>query len=413
MFQTDSDYIESLIQNRENGIVVIPKRNLPDEPEREWWLIDRAILIPDQTVFVLQNCRIKLSDKCRDNFFRSANCGLGMGEPEPFSNIEIRGEGFVVLEGADHPRATGDGEKKLMCPAPIDLGHPEWGWGENYHMHTYGTDAGKEGESQLGGWRNIGILLANVHGFKITGLKIVESHAWAISLEACTNGEVRHIEFDMSMERMIDGELHNIENQDGLDIRNGCSDIMISDITGRTGDDVIALTAIATPGERVSPGGLPGGDTHVMHGDWTCRESGIRNIIIRNVLAHSAGCGGMPEGCGCCAIIRLLACHTTIQNVIIDNVVDTSPGNFHSRAAVLLGESDGAYGKCLPDSISNISISNIVSNNRDPILNNAYLSNSTISNVINRNPGGPVITVLREGGMKNVLCSNIGETKTE
>ncbi len=413
MYQTDSEYIESLIQNRKNGTVVIPQRNLPGEPERDWWLIDRAILIPDQTVIVLQNCKIKLSDKCRDNFFRSANCGLGMGDPEPYSNIEIRGEGFAVLEGADHPRSTGDGEKKQMCPAPPDLGHPEWGWLHNYHMHTYGTDAGKEGESQLGGWRNIGILLANVRGFKITGLKIVESHAWAISLEACTHGEVRNIEFDMGMERMIDGVPSNIENQDGLDIRNGCSDIIISDITGRTGDDVIALTAIATPEEKIYQGGIPGGAAHVMHSDWSRREPGIRNIIIRNVMAHSAGTGGMPEGSGCCAIIRLLACYTTIQNVVIDNVADTSPDNYRCRAAVLLGEADGAFGKCLPDSIRNISISNVITNSWNPILNNAYLSNSTISNVISRNPEEPVITVIREGGMKNVLCSNTGQAKPE
>ncbi len=413
MYQSDSDYIESLIQNRKNGIVVIPKRNLSDEPERDWWLIDRAILIPDQTVFVLQNCKIKLSDKCRDNFFRSANCGIGMGDPVPYSNIEIRGEGFAVLEGADHPRSTGDGEKKQMCPAPVDLGHPEWGWMNNFHMHTYGTDAGKEGESQLGGWRNIGILLANVHGFKITGLNIVESHAWAISVEACTHGEIRNIRFDMKMERMIDGALSNVENQDGVDIRNGCSDIMISDITGTTGDDVIALTAIATPRENIYQGGAEGGYTHVMHSDWSRRESGIRNITIRNVAAHSAGTGGMPEGHGCCCIIRLLSCHTVIQNVIIDNVLDTSPENYHSRAAVLIGEGDGSYGKCLPDSIRNVSISNVVSNNEHAIFNVAYLSDSAVSNVINRNPEGSVITVWREGGMKNVLLSNIGEKKAE
>ncbi len=179
--QSDSDYIESLIRNRMNGTVVIPKRNLPTEPERDWWLIDRAILIPDQTVIVVQNCKIKLSDKCRDNFFRSANCGIGMGDPVPYRGIEIRGEGFAVLEGADHPRATGDGSKTLMCPAPPDLGHPEWGWARNYHMHTYGTDAGKSGEPQRGGWRNIGVLLANVHDFKIdnvakSGMLVVLSY---------------------------------------------------------------------------------------------------------------------------------------------------------------------------------------------------------------------------------------------
>ena len=278
---SDNEVIENAIQNRtSDGIVLIPPRVSDLEPERDYWLLDRAILLPANTTVILQNCTIKLSDRCRDNFFRSANCGLGIADPERIQNIHIRGEGLCTLQGADHPRATGDGGKILACPCPYE---PEdlcrlapWVPEErrspekldfwDAHDHSYGTDAGKEGESQYGDWRGIGILLANVEHFSIENVRIVESHGWGISLEACAHGSVQKINFEARMSKMIDGLRQNMENQDGVDIRNGCHHIIISDITGRTGDDMVALTAIA--GDEVRPGGSLC-TTHVMHSDWS------------------------------------------------------------------------------------------------------------------------------------------------
>ena len=117
---SDSDRFDLAMQNRTaDGIVLIPPRVSDVEPERDWWLIDRAILIPENTTVILQNCKIKLSDRCRDNFFRTANCGLGIEDPKPIKNVHLRGEGFCVLEGADHPRATGDSSKLQHCPCPF------------------------------------------------------------------------------------------------------------------------------------------------------------------------------------------------------------------------------------------------------------------------------------------------------
>lgn len=96
--------------------VVIPRWNHAQGGKTETWLLDAAILLRSNTTLVLDNCRIKLSDRCRDNMMRSANCGLGITEIEPISNIYIRGIGNVVLEGADHPRATGDNGKTLGKP---------------------------------------------------------------------------------------------------------------------------------------------------------------------------------------------------------------------------------------------------------------------------------------------------------
>ena len=108
------------------GVVRIPQRKADETSDRNYWLIDSAILLPANTTVILANCRIKLSNICRDNFFRSANCGIGIKEVEEISSIHITGIGSAVLEGADIPRATGDSGKTL---------------GER----TFGSDAGKEG----------------------------------------------------------------------------------------------------------------------------------------------------------------------------------------------------------------------------------------------------------------------------
>ena len=78
----------------------------------------------------------------------------------------------------------------------------------------------------------------------------------------------------------------NMENQDGIDIRNGCHHITVSDITGETGDDVITLTAIVPNVETYRPGGSLR-STHVMHNDWSRRERDIHDITIRNITAFS------------------------------------------------------------------------------------------------------------------------------
>ena len=116
---TDSEIIENALAALDTDrTLLIPPRAQENEPERDWWLIDRAILLDSDTTVVMRNSKIKLSDSARDNFFLSANCGFDFDDNELFTNIHIRGEGLCVLEGADHPRATGDGSKVLANPCP-------------------------------------------------------------------------------------------------------------------------------------------------------------------------------------------------------------------------------------------------------------------------------------------------------
>jgi hypothetical protein len=403
----DSDILNNAIKSRDgDGIVVISPRNIDDS--RDYWLLDNAVLLPENTTVVLQNVKIKLSDKCRDNFFRSANCGLGMEDIFLIKNIHIKGEGSCILEGADHPRATGDSSKLLHAPCPhfpedickvadwipAERREPDkinfW----DIHNHSYGTDAGNPEESQYGDWRGIGILFAMVEDFSISGIRIKESHGWGISLEACSNGRVEKIDFDSRMHKMIDGTYMNMENQDGVDIRNGCHHIVVSDITGSTGDDVVALTAIASNDTYRPSGSLV--STHVMHNDWSKRETDIHDIIIRNVIAKSH----------LCWIVRLLPAMAKIYNVIIDGVIDTRRNESYKHAETLLLGDEGFYGENLMDSMNNITVSNIIGNS---VHIAGFLSDSVITNIINNDSRVPAVQVDRENGINNVFIFNAVE----
>ena len=53
----DSEILNAAILGRDNdGIVIITRRESENEPERDYWLLDSAILLPENTTVILQNC---------------------------------------------------------------------------------------------------------------------------------------------------------------------------------------------------------------------------------------------------------------------------------------------------------------------------------------------------------------------
>lgn len=351
------------------GRVVIPRVNRGSTPPREVWLLDAAILLHGGTRLELDNCRIKLSDRCRDNFMRSANCGMGVADIRPLRNIHIRGLGGAVLEGADHPRATGDSAKTLG-------------------RQTYGTDAGVAGESQKGDWRNIGVLLAYVGDFSIEGLAIRESHGWAVSLERCARGVVRDLRFASGQTRVIDGARQTILNQDGVDVRMGCHEILIENITGHTGDDLVALTAIPLPGS------VAGATASTMVSGSANRGpelDEIRDVVVRNVQGY---CQGGHH------IVRLLNTPgSRMHDVLVDGVTDISPPGVRCKATVKIGDRNYGGGMAPLGDTTRIAVRNIESRARHAVLISGSLADSTISNVLHRGTAPEAVTV--ESGPQN------------
>ena len=401
---SDSERINAAVRDavKFGGRVKISRRKPDSSSQRDFWLLDSAILVPANTVLIISNCRIKLSDRARDNWIRSANCIIGEPEVKWISNVHIIGEGTAVLEGADHPRSTGDGSKILRTKK---FGMKVIKDGKVIR-ETYGTDEGKEGEHQYGNWRNIGILLARVTDFSIRNLTLKNAHCWAVSLEYCRRGQIRELNFQANENPIIDGQKVTWLNQDGLDLRNGCRDITIDNITGYSGDDLIALTAI---GGKPRPAGMIAG-THFCGGDPDLREQDVFNISIRNIRGYSAG-GYM--------IVRFLNQRgVRMHNIMLDGLLDTSPETHRCHAAVKIGDINYG-GPAKPGETTQFQISNIQTHARHAFVFGSVLADSMINNImhikIKENSEffgyhGPKVE------MQNVFfqnCQSIDPTKTE
>ncbi|NLG13252.1 MAG: hypothetical protein GX561_03465 [Lentisphaerae bacterium] len=377
---SDSDRIDqatAAVAAAGGGTIVLTKREDPDG--RTFWLIDRAILLGSEMTLLVDDCTVKLSNQARDNFVRSNNCGLGIEEVKPLQNIHIVGVGNARFVGADNPRSTGDGNKQL-------------------NVRSYGTDGGKEDRYQYGNWQNIGILMAYVNRFSVRNIAMFDSHCWGISFEHCKNGTISGIHFESTSKKLIDGEQRTFLNQDGIDLRQGCQNILIENITGFTGDDLIALTAIGTFTYGKPAGAI---NSTMVAGSKKTDDDDIAYVTIRNVVGHSAGR---------CQIIRFLnSGGIRIHHIILDGLIDNSPENARAHATIRIGDKNPNWGGVNPvGDTSGFIISNVHSYSRHCILLAGSLSDSIIQNVMNHNSECDPVTY--ESGkeyVRNVVMSNV------
>jgi len=276
---SDSDRIEAAIaQAMATGgnEVLIPRANA--RTGGEIWLITRAILVPSNLRLVLDDCLVRLAPGTQDNILR--NAGTAQIPMAGNTNITIVGRGNAVLSG--------------------------------------GTEAHFDPPGDRSGWRTIGILLYNTRSFALGSFTLEETQSWAISMEnGCACGVVTNMTFRNT---------NKYPNQDGVDVRKGCHDILIEGIFGVTGDDSVALTGL-----RAS---LDGSVTSRMQiGDaYPAASDDIHDIVVRNVRTFVAG-GNHT--------VRLLN-HDGIRlyNIVVSDVYDQSvAGQARPVAGLKIGDS--------------------------------------------------------------------------
>lgn len=205
--------------------------------------IGTTIWLSSDTTVILDGCYMRFMDDVMCNMFASRNAWSTPDDPElmaGYQNIRILGQNGATFDGGN---SNGKTEKTV-----------------------------KNGERML--W-NCFVLMRNVDGFEVSGIKAVSSRYWCFTFLYGRNGSIHDIEFDCRNEK---------PNQDGIDLRQGCHNIDIYNLTGITGDDTVALTAIGRNDAWHTVNGITDIDIH--------------DVTIRNVRA---GCSG---GHG---IIRLLA----------------------------------------------------------------------------------------------------------
>ncbi len=267
---SDSKSIQNAVREaKRTGInkVIIPSLNQRTGECR--WDIDEAIILPSEIHIVLDNCYLRQVDGCFDNVFR--NCGdedeLEHTVKAETRDIYITGIGNAVIDGGESNGLTEATFREMGIPIR----------------------------------KNNMILLYNVRNFRIEHLTLKNQRWWAINLYYAECGRLS----DLYIEARS-----TVPNQDGIDLRVGCHDIIIENITGQAGDDLIALSAL---NKRIPE--VPRSMNFSYYvGE---KDSDIHDIIIRNVIGTSISC----------AIIAIRNTDSAkIYNVTMDNIFDTMNG---------------------------------------------------------------------------------------
>ena len=246
--------------------------------------IEEAIVLPSDFRIVLDNCHLRLKDGVFTNVFTNTAAGLEKTLQNRDNGIRIEGRGRAILDGGCFNGLTERNCREKNMPMCV----------------------------------NSLIYFINLENFSIKGLSLCNQRYWAVNLVYCSGGEVRDIDicaddgilyvdgerdFNVNYRDLCRMHIDMMRNADGIDIRKGCHDILIENITGFTEDDTVALT------------GLPGSTANDVEG----LASDIYNITVRNIRSSSW-----------CAIIRLLnQGGVKLYNVLIDGVFDTSKGSRH------------------------------------------------------------------------------------
>lgn len=183
--------------------LVIPREN--PRTGKEGYEVARALLLPSGADILLDGSTLTQADGTADNLFRNAATYRDVPDGKnPQQDIAIRGKNGAVLDGGNHNGLTE-------------------------------ATSGKDGRPHV--IANNTVFLHNIDGFAIEDLTVRRQRWWAFHLAFVRNGVIRNIRFEAP---------HDVPNRDGIDLRLGCHDIRIENITGYCGDDVVALSGFLT-----------------------------------------------------------------------------------------------------------------------------------------------------------------------
>lgn len=326
--------------------VTIPQFNV--RTGKNLWEFPRSVQLYSGSTIMLDNCYIRQADDSFDNLFKNSICreAAARDSSNRQYDIVICGLGRAVLDGGRHNGLT-----------------------EYNYKEKEGADI----------YCNCAIHFHNVERFVVDNVTIREQRYWGMTFHYCAEGKITNIVFDASGKS---------PNQDGIDLRVGCRDILIENIMGYSGDDVVALTNLNDRGGKMKVEGL---------------EDSIHDVIIRNIQA-----GGRERR----GIVRLLNHFGhKLYNVVIENVIDiTKPGDScRDGSAVRIGEL--AYAKKESDMARfgdtyNITIRNICARTRHGVFISRTLENALIDNVQMHGDGGTAL-LFRAGEYRNIRVRNL------
>lgn len=260
---TDSAMLQTAVREaaQRGEEVLIPAINA--RTGEKIWNIDQTVFLPDNTHLVLEDAHLRLTDDMLGRMFQNENALTPLGKTPAGrqNNISIRGIGQAILDGGKYP------------------GISEKTW------DVEGFPRASE---------NMMLYFHNVEHVRVENLTIRDQRYWSTCLMYCSDVTIRDIRFESHC---------NVPNQDGVDVHAGCHNVLIENLRGCTGDDVVAITSIdlAVMADAKVEGMSPD----------------IHDVIVRNLNVFAA------NGC---ALVRILNHDgAKIYNVLLDGIIEASP----------------------------------------------------------------------------------------
>lgn len=341
------------------NMVVIPKHNQRRGVDE--WIIGKTILIPSKMTVVLDGCYLVMADEVFCNMFANENAwstNRNCAAAE-MSDIAIIGRNGAVLDGGNY-NCWGE----QMTP----------GIGSHYTAEYTEGRVTRVKRNRL--VHNCPIYFHNVKGFRVEGITVRRQRYWGMCYSFCSEGVIRNIRFEADISWVSDdGFVHDptrrpnvyrnlwLKNGDGIDLRKGCHDILIENISGWSEDDTIALT------------NLHGNSIDSVEGK--CHD--ICNVTIRNIRTYAWR--WMNQ-------VRLLCADgASVHDVVIDGVYDTSDPvkqPWRMASSIQLNDEAAEYIKtrnAVMGDLRNITISNVHSRAGNPIRVFGPIENLNISGI--------------------------------
>lgn len=332
--QCDSDSIQNAINiAKETGVnkVIIPRKNL--RTGETIWRITKTILLPSNIEIILSNCHLRLEDGVFCNIFRNENMYSSIsktlaGEQH---DIYIRGEGYAVLDGGKTNFLLETNTKEMFQnnkTLKLSASHPT----ESIRINNL-------------------ILFHNVKGFAVENIEVREQRWWALNFIYCSYGKIADI---TSRAR------NNIPNQDCVDIRQGCNNIVIERITGQSGDDLVALTALDTSDSNFAVQG---------------KSANVFNITITDILGTSVRQG---------VVVLRNQDDIELHDISIENVIQSDLGDKNNLPYVTMRIGENGYFKHHQSTMGatrNIKVRNVISGSDTAVMVGATLKDVEFENI--------------------------------
>lgn len=348
MGKSDSESIQNAVDiasRKGIHLVVIPRWNV--RAQKAAWVLEKAIKVPSNMTIIFLQAYLRHGDFCYENMFTNSRAYAHEGRciAHEEHDLTFSGIGDVVLDGGKP-----NGLLEKTC-------------------NMYGLPDKRY---------NATVLFNNVRNLVIENMQFRQSRWYGTYFIHCDTCRISNLDFD---------EWEDCCNRDGVDIRSGCHNFLVENITGTTGDDTVALNNL----------GNDGNDGRYVEG----KDPDTLHMVIRNVKSDA----------GRWFTVRLLCQDRHLeQDFTLDTIMDVSYAENQKSvdAIVMIGSHEYHYK--IPaelGDLAHLTIRDVYCRSRQAVAFGGCSDDVDVSNIHIYGDGCNAVSVRQEANVRNVRINGV------